>query len=59
MDMGEKENIAPRQEYVGWADVESVEYKYPPRTDARSLANIKKTTLEGKPSGVVFLMIFA
>ena len=29
MDMGEKENIAPRQEYVGWADIESVEYKYP------------------------------
>jgi hypothetical protein len=29
MDMGKKENIAPRQEYVGWADIESVEYKYP------------------------------
>ena len=27
--MGQKENIAPCQGYVGWADVESVEYKYP------------------------------
>ena len=37
-----KENeIAPRQEYVGWADVESVEYKYPPRNAVKYVLRIK------------------
>ena len=40
MDMGEKENIAPRQEYVGWADVESVEYKYPLRNAVKYVLRI-------------------
>ncbi len=40
MDMGKKENIAPRQEYVGWADVESVEYKYPPRNAVKYVLRI-------------------
>ena len=36
-----KENeIAPRQEYVGWADVESVEYKYPPRNAVKYVLRI-------------------
>ena len=29
--MKQNNEIAPCQGYVGWADVESVEYKYPPR----------------------------
>ena len=29
MDMRQNSEIAPCQGYVGWADVESVEYKYP------------------------------
>ena len=40
MDMGEKENIAPCQGYVGWADVESVEYKYPPRNAVKYVLRI-------------------
>lgn len=40
MDMGEKENIAPCQKYVGWADIESVEYKYPPRNAVRYVLRI-------------------
>ena len=31
MDMGQNNEMPSCQEYVGWADVESVEYKYPPR----------------------------
>lgn len=27
--MGQKDELAPCQEYRGWADIESVEYKYP------------------------------
>ena len=40
MDMGEKENIAPCQKYVGWADIESVEYKYPPRNAVKYVLRI-------------------
>ena len=40
MDMGEKENIAPCQGYVGWADIESVEYKYPPRNAVKYVLRI-------------------
>ena len=39
-DMGEKENIAPCQKYVGWADIESVEYKYPPRNAVKYVLRI-------------------
>jgi len=38
--MGKIENIAPLQEYVGWADVESVEYKYPPRNAVKYVLRI-------------------
>ena len=38
--MGKIENIAPHQEYVGWADVESVEYKYPPRNAVKYVLRI-------------------
>ena len=38
--MGQKENIAPCQGYVGWADVESVEYKYPPRNAVKYVLRI-------------------
>ena len=40
MDMGEKENIAPCQGYVGWADIESVEYKYPSRNAVKYVLRI-------------------
>ena len=40
MDMGEKENIAPCQGYVGWADIESVEYKSPPRNAVKYVLRI-------------------
>lgn len=39
-DMGQKENIAPCQKYVGWADIESVEYKYPPRNAVKYVLRI-------------------
>ena len=38
--MGKRENIAPCQGYVGWADVESVEYKYPPRNAVKYVLRI-------------------
>lgn len=40
MDMGQKENIAPCQVYRGWADIESVEYKYPLRNAVKYLLRI-------------------
>ena len=39
-NMGKKENIAPCQGYVGWADIESVEYKYPPRNAVKYVLRI-------------------
>ena len=38
--MEKKENIAPCQGYVGWADIESVEYKYPPRNAVKYVLRI-------------------
>ena len=38
--MGKRENIAPCQGYVGWADIESVEYKYPPRNAVKYVLRI-------------------
>ena len=38
--MGKRENIAPCQKYVGRADIESVEYKYPPRNAVKYVLRI-------------------
>ena len=35
MDMGQKENINPCQVYRGYADIDSVEYKYPKERGGR------------------------
>ena len=40
MDMGEKENIKPCQGYRGYADIESVEYKYPLRNAVKYVLRI-------------------
>ena len=38
--MGQKDELAPCQEYRGWADMESVEYKYPLKGAARYVLRI-------------------
>ena len=40
MDMGQNNEMPSCQEYVGWADVESVEYKYPPRNAVKYVLRI-------------------
>ena len=38
--MGQKDELAPCQEYRGWADMESVEYKYPLKGAAKYVLRI-------------------
>ena len=38
--MGQKDELAPCQEYRGWADMESVEYKYPRRNAVKCVLRI-------------------
>ena len=40
MGMKQSNEIAPCQGYVGWADIESVEYKYPPRNAVKYVLRI-------------------
>ena len=46
--MGQREEIAPRQEYRGWTDIESVEYNYPRKGSTKYVLRI---TLVGGISG--------